>query len=358
MLLVCLYPGLSGRAWAQEESSARAFGERVELRVLRLLGPGIEVKSGPLPEVSGPPAPAPGQTKTVATARVALGGLGTVLKANVLTAHTEVPAGGGLSAEARVTDLALDLVPVFRLLKVGADVVESRAGISGSCGGDLTAAGGTTLANARAASLLGLALRIDASPAPNTVLLNLLGLRVVLNEQIVGGDGVSGRSIAVNAIHVSLNNALLTGLGLLSGDVVIAHSEARVACPPVPEDADLRLEKTADSELVFLGEDVVYTLRVTNLGPAPATDVVLTDFLPNRLSMKSVTASAGTCDDSSNPLICDLGTLEAGSEVVITLVMGAESTGVFLNEAFATSTMADPDELNNQSSVVVTVVRP
>lgn len=360
VVVLCVSPGLAGRASAQEEeSSAGAFGERVELRLLPLLGRGIQVKSGPLPEVSGTPAPAPGETRTVASARVALGGLGTVLKANILTAHTEAAAeGDGMSAEARVTDLGVDLVPVFRLLKLGADVVESRAGIAGSCGGDLTATGGTTLANAKAVGLLGLGLYIDASPAPNTVLLNLLGVRVVLNEQIVSGDGVSGRSIAVNAIHISVNNSLLTGLGLLSGDIVIAHSEARVACAPVPEDADLLVEKTADSEIVLLGEDVIYTIRVTNLGPAAATDVVLTDFLPNRLNLKSWTASTGTCDDSSNPLFCDLGTLEAGSEAVIRLVLGAESTGAFLNEAFATSTVVDPDELNNQSSALVTVVRP
>jgi hypothetical protein len=48
---------------------------------------------------------------------------------------------------------------------------------------------------------------------------------LVLNETIVSGDGITGLSVSTNAAHLTLN-----ALGLLVGDVVIAHSDASIAC--------------------------------------------------------------------------------------------------------------------------------
>lgn len=78
-----------------------------------------------------------------------------------------------------------------------------------------------------------------ANAAPNTELINLLGLRVVLNEQFPSGNGVTTAGIATNALHVSFLNFLL-GTSLLNGDIVVAHSQAQisgVAAAAVPEPA-------------------------------------------------------------------------------------------------------------------------
>ena len=81
---------------------------------------------------------------------------------------------------------------------------------------------------------------IPASPAPNTVLWNAGGILVVLNEQLLSGDGTSGLALAVNALRIEFTNAVL-GLGLLNGQIVIAHSEASLAAVPEPSAALLAL---------------------------------------------------------------------------------------------------------------------
>ena len=63
------------------------------------------------------------------------------------------------------------------------------------------------------------------NPAPNTVLLSVGGLSIILNEQNQIGDGVTGLGIETNAIHIDFNNFLL-GTGLVNGDIIVGQSQA------------------------------------------------------------------------------------------------------------------------------------
>lgn len=71
-------------------------------------------------------------------------------------------------------------------------------------------------------SLLGL----PASPGANTTLPLPAGTGVlVLDEQNVTGDGITGLAVSNNGVHVTLN-----ALGLITGDVILAHADAAIAC--------------------------------------------------------------------------------------------------------------------------------
>jgi hypothetical protein len=88
----------------------------------------------------------------------------------------------------------------------------------------MLALGGTmSIANASTSGLLS-GVSISANPAANTVLLNVAGVKVTLNEQIV-----SGTQITVNAIHIKLTSALVSGLGLLTGDIIVSQSVASMS---------------------------------------------------------------------------------------------------------------------------------
>jgi len=71
-------------------------------------------------------------------------------------------------------------------------------------------------------SLLGLPL----TPAPNTSLPLPGGSGVlVLDEQTVGGDGITGLTVSNNGVHATLNV-----LGVITGDAILAHADASIAC--------------------------------------------------------------------------------------------------------------------------------
>ncbi len=201
-----------------------AFGEQLAQK-LQTGALTAQVSSGPLPAVAGDASPF-NRDASAPSVNVGLGAFGTVLRTGLLQTHAESAAAGQASSTAVVHSFAL--VPSALLLSLHADEVRSSAAIGGTCGSALTATGSTTLANAELGGLLGQGLHLAASYPPNTVLLNLLGARVVVNEQIASGDGVTSRALAVNALHISLQNSLLALVGRLTGDIVISHSEARV----------------------------------------------------------------------------------------------------------------------------------
>lgn len=99
-------------------------------------------------------------------------------------------------------------------------------------GGDGTPGTGpddtATLANVHL-SILGIDVPLPLNPPPNTgVDLNALGIAgatLLLNEQVLGGDGITARSKTSNALRLSLNI-----LGTITGDVVIGHSSASIDC--------------------------------------------------------------------------------------------------------------------------------
>jgi len=69
-------------------------------------------------------------------------------------------------------------------------------------------------------------LGLSDKPTPNTSLMLPGGSgTLVLNEQSVTGDGISGLTVSNNAVHVTLSV-----VGLITGDAILAHADAGIAC--------------------------------------------------------------------------------------------------------------------------------
>jgi uncharacterized repeat protein (TIGR01451 family) len=335
---------------AQTAAGSSAYGESVSLNVAPLLGNVLQVASGPLPQVSGTAAPAYSRTGTLASAAVATALTGNLLQTGVLTVHasSQMPGAVLTHADAETDNLGLTLGHLIPLLNLGAQVVKSSATIDGTCGSSLVATGTASLANAATSGSVALGLAVPTNPSPNTQLLNLLGIRIILNEQIASGNGTTSRALTVNAIHVSLQNSLLSGLGLLTGDIVISQSVASVQCPTtLPATADLGLAGSATPNPVASGGTLQYNLTVTNQGPNPATGVVLTDALPAGLSLISATPGQGSCNPGP-PVSCSLGTLASGQSVPVTVTaIATAASGTLVNTITLTSSVADPNAGNN-----------
>ncbi len=347
-----------GRAEAADPvTRGDAYGEQISLKLQTLLAT-VQASSGPLSTVSGDTSPF-NKDASALSLSVGLGSFGTVLHTGLLLSHTDSASPSQVSSNATVHDLGISLVPVAPLLTLHADEVRSSAVIGGTCGSALSATGSTTLVNAGVGGTLGLGLQIGATVPPNTVLLNLLGIRVVLNEQILGGDGITSRTISVNAIHISVVNSLLAPLGSLSGDIVIAHSDAQVVCappppPPTPK-ADLAVTLAAAPNPVTVGQTLTYTLNVSNAGPSVATGTVLSNSLPPGVTLVSAQPSQGSCSGTV-VLSCSLGTLAVGGNASVVIQVIPNAAGSLTDTASVTSTVTDPNTANNSASVTVNAV--
>jgi hypothetical protein len=233
LMIALVFALRAAPAAAQTSATSSAFGESVSVQLVPLpLVQGASVTSGPLPVVSGTAAPPYNQTQTTASVSVsASGAIGQVLQTSLITVHAtaDVPNSDTSSADSTVDNLSLG---VLSLLNVAATTVRSTANIGGSCGSGLTRTGSTTIENGSATSSLQAGLQIISMPAANTDLINLplLGIRVRLNEQITTGDLTTSAGITVNAVHIMINNFLVSLLGTLNADIIIAQSKASLTC--------------------------------------------------------------------------------------------------------------------------------
>ena len=121
---------------------------------------------------------------------------------------------------------------------------------------------------------------------------------------------------------------------------------------------DLVLDKSVEKTSVAPAETLTYSVLVTNDGPSTAYSVEFTDTLPDMVTFQSgSTTLAGVGVQHSDGIVtADLGTMESGDSVILTIVVtvNANATGTLLNEA----TVIAPDELdlsNNTDSVINTV---
>ncbi|MCK5395820.1 MAG: DUF11 domain-containing protein [Gammaproteobacteria bacterium] len=125
-------------------------------------------------------------------------------------------------------------------------------------------------------------------------------------------------------------------------------------------DADLSVALTVDSIGPLEGATVIYTASVTNLGPAVATAVVLTDQLPTGLTYLSNDASnTGTSFDSSSG-DWTVGTVLAGQTVSLNLTVSVDTNtiGSILTNTVSISGLNEIDLVpeNDSVSILVAVV--
>lgn len=120
-------------------------------------------------------------------------------------------------------------------------------------------------------------------------------------------------------------------------------------------DADLSLTKTTSPSLVLVGQPLVSLLTVTNHGPNLATVLTLTEQLPDSVSLVSAEPSQGTCRTLGNTIICELGSLEVGSNATLVVTVIPALSGVITNAANIVADEIDPNPANNEAVAAVLV---
>jgi uncharacterized repeat protein (TIGR01451 family) len=121
-----------------------------------------------------------------------------------------------------------------------------------------------------------------------------------------------------------------------------------VGVPP----PDLSVTKTDSPDPVAVGQELTYTLTVTNNGPGDATGVMLTDSLPANVTFQS--ASSG-CMHATGTVTCSLGDLANGAAATVEISVTPQSEGTITDTASVEGDQTDPDTADNTVSEDTTV---
>ena len=143
------------------------------------------------------------------------------------------------------------------------------------------------------------------------------------------------------------NTATVSG----GGDITPANNSSTDVVP-IASQADLALVKTGPLNAIP-GNNIVYTLVVTNNGPSDSLGVILSDPAPTNLTF---VPTGGLCGAG---FPCNLGTIPNGSSVTVSATFfippGYVAPTPIVNAASVTATTPDPTPANNASSVSTSV---
>ena len=247
-------------------ATSSAFGVFVDLNVDPPIFPSASLDLGPVGSVSGAAPPDFANSGGVASIDADFSIVSSVpldVDANLSTGVIVTNASGSItppafaSSDSTINGFSFTFVadpligPDVLVGSILATTIQSSADVSGTFGaltrtGDTTIEGlaidgvlGTLLAN------LGLDLSLAVNAAPNTLLLDVAGVQVIVNEQILAGNLSNTAGITTNALRVSFDTFTADGFGLLDGDIILAQSVAFIevdqVVDPVPAPAALAL---------------------------------------------------------------------------------------------------------------------
>ncbi len=129
-----------------------------------------------------------------------------------------------------------------------------------------------------------------------------------------------------------------------------SYSPGRVR---ITEEADLSVTKTASADPASIGNNLTYTIAVTNNGAVESKGVTLTDILPEGATL--VSSSIPPATQLDNTLTFDLGNLASGQNATINITVTPTATGFITNTASVTSRTFDPDSTNDVD-ILTTIV--
>jgi len=186
---------------------------------------------------------------------------------------------------------------------------------------------------------------ITCTDGANQAVGNTASFTLVLqvNSNTASGTNITN-TVTANATNIVPN---LTN-NSASATVVVANANS----------ADMAIVKTASPNPVIEGTPLIYSLAVTNNGPATATNVTVTDTLPSTVIYLSSTTTQGNCSEAGGTVTCLLGTMANAGTATITILTIPTQPGVISNTANVTADQTDPNLANNTSTASVTVLQP
>lgn len=121
---------------------------------------------------------------------------------------------------------------------------------------------------------------------------------------------------------------------------------------------DPAIYKSSNTSSARIGDTVIFTLHLTNLGTSTARDVIVGDSIPSEFSVVSASATRGSVSVDGQNVVVVVGDLPAKDNVYITIETRVNDWvmpgSVVNNVVVSTSSSNDPPD-NNTSSTTITI---
>ncbi|AMD18402.1 hypothetical protein TL18_00005 [Methanobrevibacter sp. YE315] len=188
--------------------------------------------------------------------------------------------------------------------------------------------------------------------------IGITGADVVVNTTINAYNNISWVITNIPAHGTAVIEVLVkvNALGNLTNNETIVYpdgSNKTVNCTIEPQPiVDVSVVKTVDTDVYFVGEMVVWTVKVSNAyNGTNATDVKLNENLPDQFELIMYIATKGSYAND----VWNIGFMANGTEETLTLYTRAKANGTYTNYVNVTCNETEWNYTNNYDNETVTV---
>ncbi|RLT38573.1 MAG: DUF11 domain-containing protein, partial [Chloroflexi bacterium] len=196
-------------------------------------------------------------------------------------------------------------------------------------------------------------LRLDAIEPSSACSVNAQNIACAFSRLEVGESQTMTATVQVGVDALGDLATHLVASSLTTVDPKPANNN-QVITTTVSALADLGIVKSASPDTALQGEEITYTLSISNAGPSLAHDVLVTDSLPAGM----VFVSSSSCVVASGEIVCALGDMLPGTlftPTIRTRVNTFQELDI-VNQAVVVSALtADPSPLNNRIQITNSV---
>ncbi|MGO4911547.1 Ig-like domain-containing protein [Leeuwenhoekiella sp. W20_SRS_FM14] len=168
-----------------------------------------------------------------------------------------------------------------------------------------------------------------------------------------GGRIVSGGTDTDNSVTVIWDVAGTQNVSVnyLANDACLTETSAEIDLE-VSACSDMTISKTVNNLNPAIGEDIIYTIEVTNTGEVALRDVIVDESLPSGLEFLSFTASVGDYNNTTG--MWSIPVIDANATATLTVTVMVLDTGNYLNIArIVTSNPVDANPDNNSAELEI-----
>lgn len=151
-------------------------------------------------------------------------------------------------------------------------------------------------------------------------------------------------------------NALDTCLGFPNTNQIDSDGDGfGDACDNIS--SNLSVNMTASPNQVRVGEQITYTITVTNNGPVEeAKGIIVTDELPLALQVNTITTTNGECSEAEGGVICNANSLPVGNSMTIVISAIPVTAASLENTVNVENGIGDLNLTNNTATTTNTAV--
>ena len=172
---------------------------------------------------------------------------------------------------------------------------------------------------------------------------------------MAAGDWKADRLVAGESIKVTLD-VLVNKTGEITNTATVTSTEDNKTTNKtvnVAKASDLEVWKIPNTEKIFVGDNLIWTITVKNNGPDAADNVKVSENLPKELQYVSYTATKGTYSKEG---VWSVGTLASGESAVLHITTKVLEIGNITNPINASSDSYDFNPANNHANATVECV--